>query len=62
MFVVPAKTFDNVTGSFPIGFKIWDSNNEKNLENIESDVYDGDEEDKFTSINSSYKFLIDMQK
>jgi hypothetical protein len=26
------------------------------------DVYDGDEEDKFTSINSSYKFLIDMQK
>lgn len=26
------------------------------------DVYDGEEEDKFTSINSSYKFLIDMQK
>ena len=26
------------------------------------DVYKGDEEDKFTSINSSYKFLIDLKK
>ncbi len=24
-FVVPANTFDNVTGNFPIGFKIWDT-------------------------------------
>ncbi len=25
MFCVPAETFDNVKGKFPIGFTIWDS-------------------------------------
>ena len=24
-FVVPAETFDNVKGKFPIGFTIWDN-------------------------------------
>ena len=28
MFIVPANTFDNVRGKFPIGFKIWDCSNE----------------------------------
>ncbi len=28
-FIVPAKTFDNVTGTFPIGFMIWDLSKEE---------------------------------
>lgn len=38
-FVVPAWTFDNVKGNFPIGFKIWDTNNEVFFSTTESDVY-----------------------
>lgn len=34
-FLVPANSFDNVKGSFPIGFKIWDTNLSKtNIEKI----------------------------
>ncbi len=32
-FIVPAKTFDNVNGNFPIGFKIWNTN-EKEILNM----------------------------
>jgi len=39
-FVVPANTFDNVTGSFPIGFKIWDFSIKEKFEVVVSDVYD----------------------
>ena len=39
-FVVPAKTFDNVTGSFPIGFFIWDLNYDKYNADTNLDVYD----------------------
>ena len=39
MFIVPANTFDNVRGIFPIGFKIWDCSNEVSFERIETDVY-----------------------
>ena len=46
-FVVPANTFDNVKGQFPIGFFVWDTKKMPNLlENNESlnptvaDVYD----------------------
>ena len=39
-FIVPAKTFDNVKGSFPIGFKIWDTSNEEEFYHISADVYD----------------------
>ncbi len=39
-FLVPANTFDNVKGSFPIGFKIWDTDIQKlNIKNIVN-VYD----------------------
>jgi hypothetical protein len=38
-FVVPAKTFDNVDGVFPIGFMIWDFKNKKKIEQIVCDVY-----------------------
>ena len=41
-FVVPANTFDNVKGSFPIGFKIWDLSIKEKFNCIVSDVYDKD--------------------
>lgn len=39
MFIVPADTFDNVKGKFPIGFMIWNSKEKVSFENIFSDVY-----------------------
>ena len=39
IFVVPANTFDNVKGSFPIGFMIWDTQNKKNFDSAEADIY-----------------------
>ncbi|GIZ15661.1 hypothetical protein [Capnocytophaga catalasegens] len=39
IFVVPANTFDNVTGEFPIGFKIWNNEIKENFKEIISDVY-----------------------
>lgn len=38
-FVVPADTFDNVKGSFPIGFTIWNLNKKNKINNIKCDVY-----------------------
>ena len=40
-FVVPADTFDNVKGKFPIGFFVWRYNKGDNFSSIiKSDVYD----------------------
>ena len=39
LFLVPADTFDNVKGSFPIGFFIWDTQRVECFENIKADVY-----------------------
>lgn len=39
-FVVPADTFDNVKGKFPIGFFIWNTNIKEFFNEFESDVYD----------------------
>lgn len=39
-FVVPANTFDNVKGNFPIGFFVWDCNDRKRFESIITDVFD----------------------
>ena len=38
-FIVPANTFDNVNGKFPIGFLIWDLNKKKCLSYVETDIY-----------------------
>jgi len=38
-FVVPAWTFDNVKGNFPIGFKIWNTENKIPFSVTQSDVY-----------------------
>jgi hypothetical protein len=40
IFIVPADTFDNVKGQFPIGFMIWDTKKEESFKMITSDVYD----------------------
>lgn len=40
MFIVPADTFDNVKGDFPIGFMIWKTEDEEPFEGTISDVYD----------------------
>lgn len=39
LFVVPADTFDNVKGEFPIGFFIWNTETIEKLEQITADVY-----------------------
>lgn len=39
MFVVPANTFDNVKGSFPIGFLIWNLSKKELFVDCISDVY-----------------------
>jgi len=38
-FIVPANTFDNVLGKFPIGFKVWDTKGEKHFKSAAVDVY-----------------------
>lgn len=40
MFIVPADTFDNVVGKFPIGFKIWNTDKKEKFVEIISDVID----------------------
>ncbi|MDR1912077.1 MAG: hypothetical protein LBQ52_07030 [Helicobacteraceae bacterium] len=41
IFLVPANTFDNVKGQFPIGFFIWNTRKEETFEQITADVYAG---------------------
>ena len=43
-FLVPAHTFDNVKGQFPIGFFIWSSQQKKKLNYISGDIYTADAE------------------
>jgi len=39
MFIVPANTFDNVIGKFPIGFKIWDTQIKTPFNNTSTDIF-----------------------
>ncbi len=43
-FLVPANTFDNVKGQFPIGFFIWNTDEPSSLENEIGDVYNSNGE------------------
>jgi hypothetical protein len=38
--VIPAATFDNVNGKFPIGFQSWDTDIKEHFNNIIADVFD----------------------
>lgn len=40
LFLVPSKTFDNVRGSFPIGFFIWDTAQEEKFTSITAKVFE----------------------
>ena len=40
LFLVPADTFDNVKGQFPIGFYIWDTKQKESYSSFEADVFD----------------------
>jgi hypothetical protein len=42
IFVVPADTFDNVKGKFPIGFFIWNSSKDESFKEVTADVFDKD--------------------
>ncbi len=42
-FIVPAKTFDNVKGDFPIGFKIWNTAQKEKFTETQVDVFDSTE-------------------
>ncbi len=44
MFVMPAKTFDNVTGSFPLGFMIWNTDKHEPFAQTQADVYNAEGE------------------
>lgn len=39
-FAVPAETFDNVKGKFPIAFTIWNTSVKSKISKIETDIYD----------------------
>ena len=39
LFIVPADTFDNVKGKFPIGFFIWNSTDKELFQEIDADVF-----------------------
>ena len=43
-FIVPAKSFDNVSGEFPIGFQIYDTSIRHVFQSIEADVYNASAE------------------
>ena len=50
-FIVPAETFDNVKGKFPIGFTIWNTATKSKIKEIATDVFD-----KHGNYNSSKNF------
>ncbi|GEM55916.1 hypothetical protein B0A58_11565 [Flavobacterium branchiophilum NBRC 15030 = ATCC 35035] len=50
-FIVPAETFDNVKGKFPIGFTVWNTAKKIKIKTIKTDVFD-----KKGNYNSSKKF------
>lgn len=43
-FVVPADTFDNVKGKFPIGFTIWNTSEKVKMDTIITDVFSKNDE------------------
>ena len=64
-FCVPADTFDNVKGQFPIGFLIWDTSEKKEIKEIRLDIYEiqGSESHKETvKIKDRPKTLYAIEK
>ncbi len=64
-FIIPARTFDNVKGQFPIGFKVWDTDKKEDFLHIQADAYD--EKEKFFAVKEiwaydNFKFINDWVK
>lgn len=62
LFVVPASTFDNVKGKFPIGFFIWNSNITEDFKMTSADIFN--EKGMFSGNKNFYfypkgRFIID---
>ncbi|MBD5305251.1 MAG: hypothetical protein HDS12_03050 [Bacteroides sp.] len=65
IFLVPADSFDNVKGNFPIGFFIWDLNSKEDFREITADVYDRNSEfaqEKILSAPIPNRLLMDWLK
>ncbi len=62
LFVVPANTFDNVKGKFPIGFQFYDTNKDVEFSSIIADVYDEDKNLIGTKEFSTYDNSIFLNK
>ena len=54
IFLVPADSFDNVKGQFPIGFFIWHLDNKETFEETTSDIYNRESEQTGTKLICSY--------
>ncbi len=54
-FVVPANTFDNVKGSFPIGFMIWNTNKKNKIDKIKADIYN--KKGTFTGVKKYFSYI-----
>ena len=54
MFIVPAYTFDNVNGQFPIGFKIWNTKIKEFFKEIKAEVFD--ENNKLLKTKKFYSY------
>lgn len=39
IFIVPANTFDNVNGNFPIGFQVWNTEIKEKFSETETDIF-----------------------
>ena len=51
-FVVPAETFDNVKGKFPIGFTIWNTSVKSKTDIISTEIYD--KNGNYTGVKNFY--------
>ena len=54
-FIVPAETFDNISGNFPIGFLIWDTSVIEEFDSISCYVYDAKGNPEGSKVVSCYK-------
>ncbi len=54
IFIVPAETFDNVRGQFPIGFQIWDTTERSRFLSTRGNVYDRNGNFLFQKVIASF--------
>ncbi|MBP5365878.1 MAG: hypothetical protein J6Y82_08140 [Bacteroidales bacterium] len=55
LFAVPAETFDNVNGDFPIGFFVWNTEKKETVNVHCADIYDG--KGNFLKKKNFYQYL-----